>query len=224
MQIPKLPTNSPIDKILNGGIEIGAVTNVFGPAGFGKTNIVISTMLGCKNRIIYIDTEGSFSTERFQQMGGNETNLKQIILIEPDSWKKQHETIANLEKMVSKEKIDLIVIDSLVALYRLEMDAKTYQTTNRQLSVQYAILSNLARKLKIPVLVTSQVYNIGDDVEITSKTIAKYWSKCMIEISRGERENQRIATLRKHRSIQEGKRVMFEITNTGLKEVKFNIF
>src|SRR3989344_8293730 len=99
MQLGRLPTNSPLDKILNGGIEIGAITNIFGPAGFGKTNIVLSTILGCKNRVIYIDTEGSFSTERFQQMGGDEKKMRQIIMIEPDSWKRQHETILNLEKM-----------------------------------------------------------------------------------------------------------------------------
>lgn len=220
----KLSTNSPLDKILNGGIEFGAVTNVFGPAGFGKTNVALSTILSCKNKIIYIDTEGSFSTERFQQMGGDEKKLKQVIMIEPDSWKKQLDTVLRLDKILSKEKIDLIIIDSMVSLYRLELDQQNYQTTNKELALQYSVLSNLARKYGIPVLVTSQVYSKGEEIEITSRTVAKYWSKCLIEISRGERENQRIATLRKHRSLPEGKKVTFEITQNGFKEVKFNIF
>jgi DNA repair protein RadB len=219
MILQKLPTNSPLDKILNGGIELGAITNVFGPAGFGKTNVALSTILGCKNKIIYIDTEGSFSTERFQQMGGDEEKFKQIIMIEPDSWKKQIEVIFRLEKMIGREKIDLIVVDSMVSLYRLELDQCNYQTINRELAVQYAVLSNIARKHSIPVLVTSQVYSKGEDTEITSKTVAKYWSKCMIEIRRGERENQRLAILRKHRSIPEGKTVSFEIVQTGFKDV-----
>jgi len=224
MIIQKLPTNSPLDKILNGGIEFGAVTNIFSPAGFGKTNVALSTILGCKNKVIYIDTEGSFSTERFQQLGGDEKKLRQIILMEPDSWKRQLETILRLEKIISKEKIDLIVVDSMVSLYRLELDQNNYQTINREMALQYSVLSNIARKYKIPILVTSQVYNKGEETEITSKTVAKYWSKCMVEITRGERENQRIATLRKHRSLPEGKRITFEIIQNGFKEVKFNIF
>jgi DNA repair protein RadB len=150
--------------------------------------------------------------------------MKQIILIEPDTWKKQTDTVLRLDRFLSKEKVDLIVIDSMVSLYRLELDQQNFQSVNRELALQYSVLSNFARKYKIPILVTSQVYNVGEEVEITSKTIARYWSKCLIEIAKGERENQRIATLRKHRSMPEGKKVMFEITQTGFKEIKFNIF
>ncbi|MFH1630627.1 MAG: DNA repair and recombination protein RadB [Candidatus Aenigmatarchaeota archaeon] len=224
MQIPRLSTNSPLDKILNGGIEYGAVTNLFGPAGFGKTNIALSTVLGCVNKVIYLDTEGSFSIERFQQLGGDEKKMKQIILIEPDSWEKQCETMQRLGKIMSKEKVDLIVVDSMVSLYRLELDQDNYQTINRGLALQYSILSNIARKHNIPILVTSQVYNKGEEIEITSKTVAKYWSKCMVELTRGERENQRMAIIRKHRSLPEGGKITFEITQKGFKEVKFNIF
>lgn len=239
METPRMPTNTPLDKILGGGIETGAVTNIYGPPGSGKTNIALCTLLGCK-KVIYLDTEGSLSTERLAQLGGTEENLKNIVLIEPRTWADQHQQVKRLEKLVERNRIELIIIDSLVALYRLEISDENFQQVNRQLASQYAILSNIARNYKIPVLVTNQVYSMPvskeaqsnaeikelapPDAEPTSRQIARYWSKCMVELKRGSRPSLRQAILRKHRSMAEGKSVEFEITQKGLKEVRFGIF
>jgi len=221
----KLSTNSPLDKILGGGIEINTITNVYGPAGSGKTNIMLLTSLVAseKKEVIYIDTEGSFSMERFTQIGGTEKNLKNIKFLEIHSWKEQDEKISKLEKTISKN-VGLIVIDSIVALYRLELDQENFQKVNRQLATQYSVLSRISRKYNIPVLVTNQVYGSGEETELTSKAIAKYWSKVLVELKKTEKENHRIAILRKHRSMPEGKKIEFEIVENGIKEVKFGLF
>ena len=64
----------------------------------------------------------------------------------------------------------------------------------------------------------------GEEVEVSSKSIARYWSKCLIELRRAEKDNHRIAILRKHRSLPEGRKIEFEIAQKGLKESKFSIF
>ena len=202
MELSRLSTNSPLDKILGGGLEAGAVTNVFGPPGSGKTNVALITILGCKNKAVYVDTEGSFSIERFQQLGGDEETLKRIVLLEPTSWAEQNSCIAKLAHELQKDKVDVIVVDSLVALYRLEISDSNFKDVNKELATQYSILSKLARQYNIPVLVTNQVYSkslaqrtensdqhnseqySGDEVELTSRTIARYWSKCLVEIKR----------------------------------------
>lgn len=224
----KTLTNTPIDKLLDGGLENDAITNVYGPAGSGKTNIALAAALACVSRgkkALYVDTEGSFSLERFQQIGGTEKTMKNILMIHVHSWDEQHRKIEELEKIIEKDKsVGVVIVDSLVALYRLEMDEKNYQSINKQLATQYSVFSRIARKHNIPVLVTSQVYSIGDKTEITSRQIARYWSKTLIELRRLERENQRIAVLRKHRSLPEGKSLEFEIVQTGLKAIgKFSI-
>jgi DNA repair protein RadB len=227
----KLSTNSPIDKLLDGGLESDAITNVYGPAGSGKTNIaLLSVLAACERgkRVVYIDTEGSFSLDRFKQMGGNEKILKSILMVNIHSWDEQHKKVLDLERIVEKEKdIGLIVVDSLVALYRLEMDEKNFSDVNKQLATQYSIFSKIVRKHGIPVLVTNQVYNTGDrndSVELTSRQIARYWSKTLIELKRLDKENQRVAVLRKHRSLPEGRTLEFEITGNGMKQVgKFSI-
>jgi DNA repair protein RadB len=224
----KLPTNTPVDSILSGGIENNAITNFYGPAGCGKTNIAISSaivMTKTDKSVLYIDTEGSFSVERFMQMGGTEELLKKIIFIEPHSWAQQHTEILELEKHIEKKNIGLIIVDSMVSLYRLEMDEKTFQKINRQLATQYSLLSKIARTLKVPSIITNQVYGLrtkeGEKIELTSKTISRYWSKALVEIKKAGASGHRIAIVRKHRSVAEGKTIEFKIEENGLKEVKF---
>ena len=222
----KLSTNTPLDKLLDGGIENDAITNVFGPAGSGKTNVAISTALQClkTKNVIYIDTEGSFSLDRFYQLGGDDKKARKITFIEPHTWEEQHNTVQNLESKINKN-IGLIVVDSFVALYRLELDKENFQKINKQLATQYSILSRIARKDKIPVLVTNQVYNVGDNIELTSRTIARYWSKALIELKKLEKDNHRIAILRRHRSLGEGQKIEFVIERDKLRQLgKFELF
>lgn len=217
-ELSKLPTNTPLDKILNGGLDRDAITNVYGPAGSGKTNIGLAAAISCSEKVIYIDTEGSFSLERFKQMGG-EKKLASIIMLDVHTWDEQHKTVMKLEKIVEKDKVGLIVVDSLVNLYRLELDSANFQQINRQLATQYSVLSRITRKFKIPVLVTNQVYSRGEEIELTSRMIARYWSKTLVELKKTDKENCRIAIIRKHRSVAEGKKIEFEITEKGMKQV-----
>jgi DNA repair protein RadB len=220
MKTGKVPTNSPLDKLLDGGVENDTVTNIYGPAGSGKTNIVLLTMLSCINskKVVYIDTEGSFSLDRFRQLGGNEEKLKKIIFIEPNSWKEQHAYVKGIKKVV-EEGVSLIAIDSMVSFYRLELSQDNFQTINKQLATQYSVLSRIAREYKIPVLVTNQIYSRGEEIEITSRSIGHYWSKCLVELRKTGKENHRVAIIRKHRSLPEGRKIEFEIKENSLKEI-----
>ncbi len=224
----KFQTSTPLDKLLDGGLETDAITNIYGPPGSGKTNIALATVLACctsGKKSVYVDTEGSFSLERFEQLGGTEKEMKDILMFPVHDWKEQHKKLIELEKLVEKEKnIGVIVVDSIVSLYRLEMDEKNFQQTNKQLATQYSIFSKIVRKFNIPVLVTNQVYSKGDEIELTSRTIARYWSKTLVELKRLDKENQRIAILRKHRSLPEGRSIEFEITKNGFKTIgKFSL-
>ena len=215
-----------MDKLLDGGVEDDSITNIYGPPGSGKTNVMLSTALACcesGKKVIYIDTEGSFSLERFEQMGGTEKHLKDIKFIQVYSWSEQLRAVKDLEKIVDKN-IGLIIVDSMVALYRLEMDEKNFQSINKQLATQYSILSRITRTEHIPIIITNQVYNKEGNIEMTSRAIAKYWSKTLVELRKTEKENHRLAIVRKHRSLPEGRSIEFAITKDGLKQVgKFSI-
>jgi len=221
----RLATNTPLDKLLDGGIETDAITNIYGPPGSGKTNIMLSTTLSCirsGKKVVYMDTEGSFSFDRFEQMGGTEKDLKSIVFVNVHEWDEQHRDVQKIDKVI--DGVGLVIIDSMVALYRLAMEEKNFQSINKQLATQYSILSRITRTKHIPVLITNQVYSRGEVIELTSRTIARYWSKTLVELKRTEKENQRIAVIRKHRSLPEGRSIEFLITKDGLKQVgRFSI-
>lgn len=228
MQVQRLSVCRPIDKLLKGGIEHGIITNVYGPAGSGKTNLALVTTVSCirnGKRVIFIDTENGFSPERFAQLAEPEL-AKQIILIKPNDFDDQNKSIKKVKIFIKNSDIGLVILDSLVTLYRLELDQENYQEINRQLARQLGTLSWLAREYDLPVLITNQVYSdfATGGVELTGRDIPRYISKCLIEL-RKLNNGKREAIIRKHRSLPEGRRIHFQITNSGLEEVKgFKIF
>ncbi|MGB8935585.1 MAG: ATPase domain-containing protein [Candidatus Nitrosopolaris sp.] len=69
--ILRLPTGyKSLDSLLDGGIEAGVITQVYGLPGSGKTQLchTLSAMLPSDYMVIYIDTECSFRPERIQEI------------------------------------------------------------------------------------------------------------------------------------------------------------
>lgn len=226
----KLPVCPPIDKLLNGGLEHGCITNFYGPAASGKTNVAKCALVSAVDRgkkVIYMDTEGGFSAERLEQMTGSARKYTDsVILLEPKTWEEQAKTIRKLQVLSKKESIGLIIVDSIVALWRVTIDDSNHQTVNKELATQLSVLSKLARENDIPVLITNQVYSEPETgkIELSGRNIVKWWSKNLVELMLSGRTSCRIARIVRARSIPEDKQVEFEICNQGLKSVGFRIF
>lgn len=212
----KLPLKCALDELLEGGLERGIVTEIYGEGGTGKTNICIQAAKRCieeGKKVVYIDTEG-ISKERLLQVFKEKEKIEKILFFFPFSLEEQ-------EKMVEKAtRIDagMVIVDSINLLYRLEMDDEAMAT--RSLTKQLVTLQIVARKKKIPVLVTSQVYSAGDEVKPFAGRSMDHVAKTIIMLSRGKRENgkeSRFATIVKHRSIPEGKTIKFYITSNGIE-------
>ena len=222
----KVLSDSALDDLLGGGFEKGTITQIFGPPSSGKSNITLSLAVNvAKNnrKVIYIDTEGGISIDRIKQISGYEFSnvANNIIVFEPTSFLDQNEYLRSIDVWLRKnhEDVDLLVLDSAVALYRVD-DMKSSKL-NKELGKQMGVLSKIARKYDIAVVLTNQIYSAIDgdgnnDVKAVGGTILQYWSKVIIQLERGEEINQRIATLIRHRSIPEGKKVTFSITSEGI--------
>ena len=213
--------------LLMGGVEKGALTNFYGAPGTGKTNIcILATVEAISNggKVIYIDTEGGLSRDRLLQITGNPQLLEKIILAEPKNFKEQGRII----KSLATQEADLVILDSAVALYRLECaypDKETIEAA-KELSVQLSMLSNLARDKNIPVVITAHTFrnwDTGENKVIGGDSI-KYWSKSIIFIEKTPKLSERKATVVKHRSIPEGKEAKFMIVENGIKPSGFKIF
>lgn len=221
----RIITNSPIDSIIGGGVEKGCVTQFYGPPGSGKTNIVLQLLVQCArngDKAIFVDTEGGLSIERVKQISGDDFDkfATKIMIFEPTTFKEQDDVLRKLETFIDSktERVELIVLDSAVALYRLKDGDSTQM--NRELGKQMASLSRIARKHHIAVVVTNHIYSVfeGDGmIEPVGGTILKYWSKIMVEIARVNGSGERFAILKRHRSRPEGLRARFRIVDNGLE-------
>ncbi|MFA6888242.1 MAG: DNA repair and recombination protein RadB [Candidatus Woesearchaeota archaeon] len=213
------------DSLLS-GYEGGVLTTLYGPAGTGKTTVCLQASIAtirAGKKVIFVDTEGGFSTIRFQQLVQEPLSpfLEKIFLLKPMSFSDQIKTIGRLKDLVN-ESIGLVVVDSISMLYRAEIAKQEgIKTVNSELGLQLFYLNTLARKFMIPVLVTSQVYadfEERDKVKMVGGDILKYGSKCLIEIEKYK--TLRKATIIKHRFIAEYKSVLFEIRETGFERVE----
>ncbi len=225
------------NKWLHGGYEKDIITMLAGPAGSGKTNFAISVACSQakkENKVIFIDTEGGFSTERVRQIVGKENYndvLKNIFLLEPTNFKEQKEVFSKLLEKLKNTHATLIVVDGMAMLYRLKLaegakkeDDFQIKNVNREMASQMRTLAEISRKQKIPVLITNQVYKefiskedwqkgIKPGTNIVGGDLFKYWSKCIIEFKneRGKRK----AVLLKHRSLPK-KEISFVIKDKGM--------
>ena len=222
----KIPTNSSIDNLLNGGFEKGTITQIFGSPSSGKSNLVLALAVNvAKNgkKAIFMDTEGGISIERVKQIAGSDFSeiANGIMVFEPSNFQEQGDNIGAIELWLRKnhEDVDLFVLDSAVALYRVD-DMKSSKL-NKELGKQMSILSKIAKTYDIAVVITNQIYSAIDDegnndIRAVGGTVLQYWSKSIIQLERGEETNQRVATLKRHRSIGEGRQAVFRITSRGI--------
>lgn len=230
-----------LNKWLYGGYESKVITMLAGPPGSGKTNFCI--LVACSqakkgNKVIFIDTEGGFSPDRVRQIVGDnyEDILKNILLLEPKSFKEQEKIFKNLLENVKKENVSLIVIDGMAMLYRLELgdaanggESANIKGVNMEVANQMRDLAEISRNQGIPVIITNQVYKefLSEKdfkkgkkagINIVGGDLFKYWSKCIVELDVDG--NKRRAILVKHRSLPR-QSMLFEIRDAGIFRKKW---
>ena len=230
-----------LDEWLEGGFENDIITTLYGPAGSGKTNLCLiaaANLAAQGKKVIFIDTEGGFSVERLKQLTSEEV-MRNILLLKPTNFDEQRDAFNKL--LEELKNAGLIVVDGMTMLYRLELSAASstkneekVRAINGALARQLRILSEVARKKNIPVIVTNQVYadfarqeekeeQETEKIHMVGGDLLKYWSKCLIELQ-NLGSGRKKAIMRKHRSIPQ-KEFIFLINNKGIAKARgFKLF
>jgi len=154
-----------LDRMLLGGLQLGAVYDFFGASGVGKTQLClqVSTLasapkeqggLGCV--VLYVDPTGSFRPERLKEIAEErsinaEKVLSQVYLYEPRSIEEQITVLHQIKKMSKKP--TLIIIDGVTDLFLSDDN----MTTRALLGSHLHSLCYTALKEGITILLTNPV-------------------------------------------------------------------
>lgn len=169
----KISTGAPVlDELLNGGIESKSITEFHAMNGVGKTQVsmcvAIQTTLpveqgGLDGNVLYIDTEGAYRPNRIKQIcaaRGYDANrvLSKITIISANYKQSLVYYVDQLPKIVDEKKIKLIIIDSIIALFRAEYGGRGELATRMQTigSIIHK-LSRLTDIHDIAILITNQM-------------------------------------------------------------------
>ncbi|OLS25175.1 MAG: DNA repair and recombination protein RadA [Candidatus Heimdallarchaeota archaeon LC_3] len=170
-----------LDELLGGGIEAKHLTEFFGEAGMGKTQICYTTAVMAllqkseggfidfkpqssqRPRVVWLDTESTFKSERIVEIVKNrypnkdpDYFLDNIIYYQILSTDMLQNAIEEVFKM--PDKIVLVIIDSIMSPFRFEFSHGVSELARRQNKLQ-EILGIIKRNMQInepAILVTNQ--------------------------------------------------------------------
>ena len=169
-----------LDAILNGGIKNGIITDIYGSAGTGKTQLAMQIAINSLldgGKILFHDTTGGFHPERMLEMMKTKNcdssllHNVQVARITNVSEQKQ-----NLTKIYDQNNFNLLIIDNVAELFLFEF-FKEKQTLEKNISFMRYLhnLSLVAIQKNIPIVITNGIRSFDDiEKEILEKPLSMF--------------------------------------------------
>lgn len=224
------------DEVMGGGFETGAITELFGEFGSGKTqvahqlavNIQTSTDEGgLGGKAIYIDTENTFRPERIIQMATKtgldpDAVLKNIKIAR--AYNSDHQMLLSekSEDLLKSGEYKLLIVDSLTAHFRAEFIGRgTLSERQQKLNKHMHTLLKLADMYNCCVIVTNQVMSkpnvmFGDPTQAIGGHVVGHSSTFRIYLRKGKK-GSRVAKLVDSPNLPENE-CMFFVNEGGLSD------
>ncbi|KAL1296340.1 hypothetical protein AAHE18_19G275700 [Arachis hypogaea] len=161
-----------LDELLGGGIETSSITEAFGEFRSGKTQLAhtlcVSTQLptsmrGGNGKVAYIDTEGTFRPDRIvpiaERFGMDPAAvLDNIIYARAYTYEHQYNLLLGLAAKMSEEPFRLLIVDSVIALFRVDFSGRGELAERQQrLAQMLSRLVKIAEEFNVAVYMTNQV-------------------------------------------------------------------
>eukprot|EP00056_Hartaetosiga_gracilis_P002160 m.51379 g.51379 ORF g.51379 m.51379 type:complete len:338 (-) comp10939_c0_seq3:218-1231(-) len=161
-----------LDNLLQGGIETGSITELFGEFRTGKTQICHTLAVTCQlpidqgggeGKCLYVDTEGTFRPERLlavsERFGLNgEDVLDNVAYARAYNSDHQMHLLQTAAAMMAESRYALLIIDSATALFRTDYSGRGELSARQMALAQFLrTLMRLADEYGVAVVITNQV-------------------------------------------------------------------
>lgn len=218
-----IPTGLPsLDERIE-GYKGGMLYFVYGEEKSGKTSFALKASANAINLgliVLWLDCGQRLHPSRLMQvLRSNRADESRMLIRSIQDFNEQESSILNLLHGVSKN-IGLIVADDYTYLHRMEMKGEVREDAPvfKKLSLQTAVLKEVAISSGIPVILVGQVHAVpGIGVKPVASRILSYWSDIIL---RFENLSPSIKLLKLEKG---GKQILirFRITDDGVEEIGY---
>ncbi|XLR02206.1 hypothetical protein S83_068404 [Arachis hypogaea] len=230
-----------LDELLGGGIETSSITEAFGEFRSGKTQLAhtlcVSTQLptsmrGGNGKVAYIDTEGTFRPDRIvpiaERFGMDPAAvLDNIIYARAYTYEHQYNLLLGLAAKMSEEPFRLLIVDSVIALFRVDFSGRGELAERQQrLAQMLSRLVKIAEEFNVAVYMTNQVIaDPGGGVFVTDPKkpagghVLAHAATIRLMFRKGKGE-QRVCKVFDAPNLPEAETYVFQITPGGIADAK----
>ena len=238
--VVKITTGSKnLDNIIGGGVETGAVTEVYGSYGSGKTSIAhqlaVTAQLpkeqgGADGAVVWIDSEGTLRPEFIKKLAvakglDPDQALKNFRGVRAFNSDHQMLLVDKIEELIKNGlNVKLVVVDSLTSHFRSEYVGRgTLADRQQKINKHIHALLKLGNTYNIAIYITNQVMAkpdvfFGDPTEAIGGHVLHHASTYRLYLRRGKK-GTRVAKLVDAPALPEGEAV-FIVTEEGIKDVE----
>ncbi|ONM59021.1 recombination protein51 gene a [Zea mays] len=170
LEIIQVTTGSrELDKILEGGIETGSITEIYGEFRSGKTQLCHTLCVTCQlpldqgggeGKALYIDAEGTFRPQRLLQIA-DRFGLNGADVLENVAYARAYNTdhqsrlLLEAASMMIETRFALMVVDSATALYRTDFSGRGELSARQMHMAKFLKVLQMSRIETIPALQAS---------------------------------------------------------------------
>jgi len=226
-----------LDKLLQGGIETGSLTEIFGEFRTGKTQLFHQLSVTCQlpidmgggeGRCLWIDTENTFRPERIvqiaQRYGLNpKAAMDNIAVATAQNTDIQLKYLEEAAAVMSSQRYSLLIVDSATALYRTDYRGRGELADRQQhLALFLRRLQRLCDVFGIACVISNQVVadpggmGIGDNKKPIGGNIMAHASTTRLYFKKGRAET-RICKIYDSPCLPEGE-ARFAISTKGIMD------
>jgi DNA repair protein RadA len=195
-----------LDSLLQGGIDLGCITEFYGQSGSGKTQICLQLALniqlprqlgGLDGKTIYISTDKAFPIKRLAQMESAMKTEPKINFMD-GVFIFEFNTGKNLEHFVEKDLpqilkvnqgcVKLLIIDSIAGIYRTETN---FIERAKEMCKIFRELQKAADKYNFAIVTTNHI--TSDPNKLTNSdipAIGNFWSTLLTTRIRVDKTEQ----------------------------------
>ncbi|XP_054710485.1 meiotic recombination protein DMC1/LIM15 homolog [Uloborus diversus] len=163
-----------LNKLLGGGIESMAITEVFGEFRTGKTQLSHTLCVTCQmpgernysgGKVMFVDTENTFRPDRLKSIADrfnldHEAVLSNVLYVRAFTSEHQMEVLDLVSAKFHEEAgvYKLLVIDSIMALFRVDYSGRGELADRQQkLAQMLSKLQKLSEEYNVAVFITNQM-------------------------------------------------------------------